>query len=228
MGVPKTLGAATVVTGTPTPAVLAAADSPFLVIPAASFSIKNGIATIVLNVSGAPGAVFPHTGYNGPNGYPTTNKTTGSAFDIYGGINAAHAGAGASGGGAGGQQVTLWGFATATYFNGKKIGVLDCNPALNSFRFYFAHADVNSASDTGSTAPSPFQHYRAVRLEIGAANGGSDLVYVGDLNVSSTRYVTALGASNPSVEIASENIPPEAIFIDGTSDSDTVQVSLIY
>jgi hypothetical protein len=228
MGLPKTLGAATVVTGTPTPVVLAAADSPFLVIPAISFSILNGIATILLNVADAPSAVFPETGYNGPNGYPTVNQTTGSAFDIHGGINAAHAGAGAGGGPAGGQQVTLWGFTTATYFNGKKVTVLDCNPATGIFRFYFNHADVGTTADAGKTAPSPFQHYRAVRLECGQGNG-ADFVYVGDLNVSAVRYVAALSLTGQlSIEIASENIPPEGIFIDGTSGSDTVQVSLIY
>lgn len=223
MGLPKTLGATTVVPGQPIPAVLAAADSPFVVIPAISFSITNGIATILLNVAAAPGAVFPQNGYNGPNGFPPS-------ADIHGGINSQFGpgGAGQGAGPAGGQQVTLWGFTTATYFNGKKITVLDCNPAAGTFRFYFAHANVTSTADAGKTATSPFQHYRAVRLEIGQANGSTDLVYVGDLNVSSTRYVTALGAANPSIEIASENIPPEGIFIDGTSGSDTVQVSLIY
>ena len=217
MGVPRTLGATTVVPGSPIPAVLAAAGYTPAPIAAASFSIKSGIATIVL------GTTIPKNGYNGPNGYPPS-------VDIHGGINSQFGpgGAGQGAGPAGGQQVTLWGFTTATYFNGKKVTVIDINPAKNSFRFYFAHADVNSTSDTGDTAPSPFQHYRAVRLEIGAANGMTDLVYVGDLNVSSSRYVTALGASNPSVEIASENIPPEGIFIDGTADTDTVQVSLIY
>ena len=217
MGVPRTLGATTVAPGTPTPAVLAAAGYTPAPIAAASFSILNGIATIVL------GTTLPKNGYNGPNGYPPS-------ADIHGGINSQFGpgGTGQGAGPAGGQQVTLWGFATGTYFNGKKVTVIDNNPANNSFRFYFAHANVGSVSDTGLTATSPFQHYRAVRLEIGAGNGATDLVYVGDLNVSSTRYVTALSASNPSIEIASENIPPEAIFIDGTTDTDTVQVSLIY
>ena len=217
MGLPRTLGAATVVSGTPVPAVLAAADYAPAPIAAASFSITKGLATIVLSTA------LPTNGYNGPNGYPPS-------ADIHGGINSQFGpgGAGQGAGPAGGQQVTLWGFTTATYFNGKKVTVIDNNPTAKSFRFYFTNNDVGSTSDAGKTAPSPFQHYRVVRLEIGAANGATDLVYVGDLNVSSTRYVTALGASNPSVEIASENIPPEGLFIDGTSSSDTVQVSLIY
>jgi len=126
------------VKGTPTPAVLAAAyytssnlATPGVVIPAASFSILNGIATIVLNI-----AVFPLNGYCGPNGYPKQNATTGAEFDIQAKWPAAN-----------GQQVTLWGFTTATYFNGKRITVLDCNPALNSFRFYFNHANVGSTAD---------------------------------------------------------------------------------
>jgi len=217
MGVPRTLGATTVAPGTPTPAVLAAAGYTPAPIAAASFSILNGIATIVL------GTTLPKNGYNGPNGYPPS-------ADIHGGINSQFGpgGAGQGAGPAGGQQVTLWGFATGTYFNGKKVTVIDNNPANNSFRFYFAHANVGSVSDTGLTATSPFQHYRAVRLECSQSNG-ADFVYVGDLNVSSSRYVAALSLTGQlSIEIASENIPPEGIFIDGTSGSDSVQVSLIY
>ncbi len=196
-----------------------------MVIPAVSFSILKGIATIVMGS-------LPKTGYNGPNGYiptptfsPATttqsvNLVTGAPFDIYGGTAPGPVGKG--------QQVTLWGFTTATYFNGKRVTVIDNNPALKSWRFYFNHADVASTADAGNTAPSPFQHYRAIRLECGQGNG-TDFVYVGDLNVSSTQYMAALSlAGQLSIEIASENIPPEGIFIDGTSGSDTVQVTVIY
>lgn len=213
MGVPRTIGAVAVTAGTPTPVYTGT------VIAAVSFSILKGIATIVLGAGN-----LTSNGYNGPNGFPEQNGTTGSKFDIYGGINGSR-----GGGPAGGQQVTLWGFTTATYFNGKVVSVIDCDPVAGSFRFYFNHADVASAADAGKTAASPFQHYRAVRLECGQGNG-TDFVYVGDLNVSSTRYVAALSlAGQLSVEIASENIPADRIFIDGTtSTTDTVQVSLIY
>jgi hypothetical protein len=210
MGVPRTIGAVTVTSGTPTPVFTGT------IIAAETFSITNGIATIVLG-----NANFPKNGYNPANGYPAPNATTGSKFDIAG------PGAG-SGSPAGGQQVTLWGFATATYFNGKVVSVINCDPVAGSFSFYFNHANVNSTSDAGNTAACPFQHYRAVRIECGQGNG-TDIVYVGDLNVSSSRYVAALSLTGQlSVEIASENIPADRIFIDGTSSSDTVQVSLIY
>jgi len=232
MGQIRTLGAATVVVGTPTPTVLAAAyytsanlATPGVVISAVSFSISKGIATIVMGS-------LPKTGYNGPNGYiptPTAspasatqsvNQVTGQPFDIFGGTAPGPSGKG--------QQVTLWGFTTATYFNGKRVTVIDNNPATLSWRFYFNHADVASTSDAGKTAPSPAQHYRAIRLECGQGNG-TDFVYVGDLNVSSTQYMAALSlAGQLSIEIASENIPPEGIFIDGTAGTDTVQVSVLY
>lgn len=199
MGTPRTLGAALVVAGSPVPAVLAAAGYTGVVIAAASFSVKNKIATIVL------GSALPAIGYNGPNN------------SIQGNFPAPN-----------GQQVTLWGFATATYFNGKKITVISNDPVAKSFSFYFNHADVASTADTGNTAPSPFQHYRVIRLEC-SQSLGTDFVYVGDLNVSATRYVAALSLTGQlSFEIASENIPPEDIFIDGTTNGDSVQVSLIY
>jgi hypothetical protein len=233
MGQIRTLGATTVVVGKPTPAVLAAAyytssnlATPGVVISAVSFSITKNIATVVMGS-------LPTNGYNGPNGFipvPTAtpasatqlfNKLTGQPFDIHGSVAPGISGMG--------QQVTLWGFTTATYFNGKRITVIDNNPATNSFRFYFKHADVASTADaTGLTAPSPFQHYRAIRLECGQSNG-SDFVYVGDLNVSSTQYMAALSlAGQLAIEIAGENIPPEGLFLDGTAGTDTCQVSVIY
>jgi hypothetical protein len=217
MGVPRTIGAVAVTAGTPTPVY----HGP--IIAAQSFSILNGIATIVLGAGN-----LPTNGYNGPNGYPVPNSGSGSQFDIHGGINASRGAAAQGGGPAGGQQVTLWGFTTATYFNGKVVSVIDCNPVNGSFRFYFNHANVSSTADAGNTAASPFQHYRAVRLEC-SQTLGTDFIYVGDLNVSSTRYVAALSlAGQSSIEIASENIPADRIFIDGTTTGDSVQVSLIY
>jgi hypothetical protein len=204
MGVPRTIGAVSVTAGTPTPVY----TGP--VIAAASFTIKNGIATIFL------GSALPTNGYNGPNGYPDPNAQ-GAPFNIQG-----------NGMPPNGQQVTLWGFATATYFNGKVVSVIDCNPTNNSFRFYFNHANVSNTSDTGNTAAEPVQHYRAVRLECSQSNG-TDIVYVGDLNVSSSRYVAALSLTGQlSIEVAGDNIPVSRIFIDGTANGDSVQVSLIY
>jgi hypothetical protein len=229
----RTLGAVAVGAIPPTPAVLAAAyytsvnlATPGVVIGVASFSILKGIATVFLN------ATLPVIGYNGENGYlpvqtfspanPTqsVNFHKGKPFDIYGGIAPGPRGRG--------EQVTLWGFGTATYFNGKRITVLDNNPATNSFRFYIAHADVaNTADTTGLTAPSPAQHYRVVRLEC-SQTLGTDIIYVGDLNVSSTQYMAALSlAGQFSIEIAGENVPPEGIWITGTGPTDSCQVTLI-
>lgn len=202
MGQIRTLGATTVVPGTPTPALLAAADYPGTVIAASSFSIKNNIATIVLSEA------LPTNGYNGPN------------QAIQGNPNSP----------ANGQQVTLWGFTTATIFNGKVVSVIYNNPAAQSFSFYYnnGNSTVASTSDSGNTAPSPFQHYRAVRLECGQSNS-TDLVYVGDLNVSSTQYMAALSLTGQiAIEVAGENIPADRIFIDGSKDSDVVLVTVLY
>lgn len=212
MGTPRTLGSVTIVPGKPTPALLAAAGYTPAPIAAISFSILKGIATVVLG-----SANLPKNGYNGPNGYPTQNGTTGSKFDIQGKWPAAN-----------GQQVVLWGFTTATYFNGLVISVLDCNPSTGSFRFYINNADVASTADAGNTAAIPFQAYRVLRIEAGQANGATDLVYVGDGKVSSTRYITALTGPGAFVEIASDNIRADRIFLDGTSGSDTCQISVIY
>ena len=218
MGVPRTIGliAAPATAGWRTPVY----TGPVLV--STGFSIANGIATIFLGAGN-----LPKNGYNGPNNYPTTNATTGSKFDIHGGIS------GGSGGPAGGQQVTLWGFATTVglLFNGLTITVLDCDPQKDSFRFYFNHADDLSAglADTGNTAAAPSEHYRAVRLEVSQSNS-TNVVYVGDLNVSPTRYMAALTlAGQMAIVIESCNIPADRIFICGSSATDCgVQVSLIY
>lgn len=213
MGIPRTLGAVAVGALPPTPVYTGPVTA------AVSFSILKGIATIVLGAGN-----LPTNGYNGPNGFPVQNGTTGSKFDIYGGINGSR-----GGGPAGGQQVTLWGFTTATYFNAKQISVIDCDPSNGSFRFYFNHADVASTADAGNTAPSPVGRYRVVRLEVTQTTPSTDFIYVGDLNVSSTRYVAALSLTSQIViEIASDNIPAERIFITGTGPTDSVQVSLIY
>jgi hypothetical protein len=224
MGVPRTLGATTVVPGAPVPAVLAAAGYSGVVLSIATLSIMTGgYATITLSTASEAGSKFPTNGFNGPNGYPTQNGTTGSEFDIQGKWPAAN-----------GQQITMWGFTGAgTALNGKVVSVVNCNPSANagagSFSFYFGTTHLVAASDTGLVAPSPWQHYRAIRLECSQSMGSSDFIYVGDLNVSSTRYVAALSlAGQLSVEVAGENIPADRVFIDGTTSADSCQVSLIY
>jgi hypothetical protein len=132
----------------------------------------------------------------------------------------------------------------ATYFNGLTVTVLDNNPTAGSFRFYFTHADVASTADTGNTAAdisawnsgassgsepgiAGGEHFRVVRIEVDQANG-TDFVYVGDLNVSTTRYAAALSlAGQLAIEVASENIPGDRIFMVSTTDTDKVHVSLI-
>jgi hypothetical protein len=223
MGVPRTFGAVTVVPGKPVPAVLAAAGYTGVVLSIATVSIASGIATIVLSSASEVGSKFPTNGFNGPNGFPSQNATTGALSDFQGKWPAAN-----------GQQITMWGFTGAgTTMNGKTVTVRNCNPQANggagSFSFYFGTATIAAASDTGLVAPSPFQHYRALRLECSQSMGTSDFIYVGDLNVSSTRYVAALSlAGQLSVEIAGENIPVDRVFIDGTTSADSCQVSLIY
>lgn len=211
MGVPRTIGTISSVNQAITPVFTGPVTA------AVSFTITNNIATIFLGVGN-----LPTTGYNGPNGYPPSNN---SKFDIYGGVNGY-----SSGGPAGGQQVTLWSFATATYFNGKTITVLDNDPTTGAFRFYFTHANVANTADTGNTAPIPVQRYRAVRLEC-AQTLGTDLVYVGDLNVSSTRYIAALSLTGQFfVEVAGDNIAPDRIWIKGSNAAatDSVVASVIY
>ena len=201
MGVPRTLGATLAVKGTPTPAVLAAAGYTPAPIAVSAYTIVNGIATLTL-------ASLPSNGFNGPNqaiaGYPANP--------------------------AGGQQVTLWGFTNGTVFNGKKVTIVRNDPTAKTIEFYFNSTNDSNTESGALAAPSPFQHYRAVRLECGQGLS-SDVIYVGDLNVSSSRYMALLSlAGQLAIEIASENIPPEGIMIDtsGSGSGDTVQVSLVY
>lgn len=192
MGIPRTTPAITLSSSTITPAVSGT------VIPAVSFSISNGIATVVLGAGN-----LPANGYNGP------NKAIGQPIGQ-------------------GQQVTLWGFTTATYFNGKVVSVIDNDPIAGSFRFYFNHADVASTADAGNTAASPFEHFRAVRVEVDQ-NNSTDFVYVGDLNVSSTQYTAALSLTGQlAIEVASENVPGDRIWLIGRGAADKVHVSVLY
>lgn len=191
----RVIPAVTLTAGTPTPIYTGT------VITAASFSILNGVATIVL------GSALPDNGYN-PGTYPS---------------------AGAQGGAmSGGQQVTLWGFTTATYFNGKQVSVIANNPAANSFSFNTTHADVTSTSDAGKTAAQPAQQYRSVRIEVDQAAGAAK-IYVGDLNVSSTRYAECLTLTGQiAVTLQSGTIPADRIMLDTDTSGKKVQVSLQY
>jgi hypothetical protein len=171
------------------------------VIAAVSFVIKKGVATVSLGAGN-----MPANGYNGPNpniqGYPNLP--------------------------ANGQQVTLWGWTTATYFNGLTVTVTTNNIATGQFSFNFNHADVSLTSDTGNTAAIPVERYRAVRIEC-MQNLGTDFIYVGDGSVSSSRYVAALSLGGQlAVEVTGDNIPAERIFITGTSSGDSAQISLVY
>ena len=200
MGVPRTVVAITVGSNPPTPVYT---GTP---VASASAYITNGTATIIL------GAALPATGFSGPNQF------------IQGVFPAPN-----------GQQVTLYGFGSTfgPLFNGKQVTVISNNPALQSFSFYYNHANIGSAgtptADTaGFAAPAPTEHYRAVRIECSQALS-TDTIYVGDGFVSSTRYVAALSlAGQLSVEIASDNIPAERVWITGTGSTDGVQISLIH
>ena len=195
---------------------------------AVSFSITKNIATVVLGAGN-----LPTTGYNGPNGFiplPTASPATktqsqnaqaGQPFDIHGGVAPGPSGMG--------QKVLLWGFTTATYFNGKVVTVIDNNPATGAFRFYFTNADVASTNDAGNTAPSPVERFRSVRIECDLGNS-TNIVYVGDLNVTATQYAAALTlAGQIAWSISGDNIDASQIEIFGSSaTNDSVHVSLIY
>jgi hypothetical protein len=224
MGVPRTLPilAAPSTTAWRTPVYVGPAANT---VAAVSFSITNNIATIILGAGN-----LPTKGYNGPNGYiapPTAVPASATQqfniapvppVNIQGNFPAPN-----------GQKVILWGFTTATYFNGKTVTVLDNNPATGAFRFYFTNANVASTSDAGNTAPSPTERFRAVRIECDGANS-TNIVYVGDLNVTATQYTAALTlAAQMAFEVAGENIDASQIQIFGSSASNCqVHVSLIY
>jgi hypothetical protein len=192
----RTIAPVTLTAGTPTPVYTGAVTA------AVSFSIKNNVATIVLNA-----AAFPAVGYN-PGGYP---------------MSGAHQGRRAAG-----DQVTLWGFTTATYFNGKTVSVVWNDPANLSFSFNFTNADVNSTNDAGKTAIAPAQQYRSVRLEVDSA-AAAGIVYVGDLNVASTRYAAALSLSTQIAYVAQSGaIPADRLMLDTSATGTKVQVSLMY
>lgn len=209
MGMIKTLGAATVVPGTPTPAIFAAANTPFTVFSIASVSWSAGVMTVTLTTA------LPSNGFNSNSQVIAGNVAPGPNV-------------------AGGQQVMLWGFATYLDLNGVPVTVRS-NDGNKSFTFYYSNPNNYSGTDTGKAAACPFQHYRAIRLEAGQSNG-TDKIYVGDNHVSSSRYFKALtlasqvAAALPidSGAVIIDNMPVERVCIDGTMNTDTVQVTLIY
>jgi hypothetical protein len=134
-----------------------------------------------------------------------------------------------------GQQVTLWGFTTATYFNGDTVTVIANDFAQVSFSFATTYADVNSTSDAGNTAAVPLDKQRAVRIEADQ-NNSTHKIYVGDgyvtapgvSPVTAGRYTACLAlAGQISVELVGDNIDASRIFIDTDSTGATVQVTLI-
>jgi hypothetical protein len=179
-----TIAAVSATAGTPTPIYTGPVTA------AVSFSISNGLATVVL------GSL--------PVGYGK------------------------------GQKVTLWGFTTATYFNGLSVTVTENNPALFSFSFPTTEGNVGSTDDAGNTAPAPVQKFRAVRIEADKGNSTHG-IYVGDSNVSSSRYTAQLlyGGVQQSIWIGGEgivgqNIDASLIFLDTDSTGAKAQVSLFY
>ena len=63
-----------------------------------------------------------------------------------------------------GDQVTMYGFSTATYFNGVTVQVQSANAA--QFTFPTTHSNVGSTSDAGKVFPNPPERFRAIRIEI--------------------------------------------------------------
>ena len=186
MATPQTIAAVAATAGTPTPIFTGPVTA------AVSFSIANGLATIVLDAD-----ALPEIGYN------------------------LH------------QQVTLWGFTTATYFNGTTITITANNPPKVSFSFPTTHDDVASTDDAGNTAPKPFQSFHGVR--IGADLGNTTkIIYVGDGNVSDSQYTAALTLAGQTdiwfggPENTGQNIDAHRIFIDTDETGSKAQVTLLY
>jgi hypothetical protein len=126
-----------------------------------------------------------------------------------------------------GQEVTLWGFTTATYFNGLTVTVTANNPALFQFSFNTTHANVSYTGDAGNTAMMPMTKYMKVRLEIDQA-ASTYKIYVGDKSVSSTQYTACLQLSSQNwVEIDDDNIDASRIFIDTSNTGTYCQVTLL-
>lgn len=124
-----------------------------------------------------------------------------------------------------GDQVILYGFTTATYFNGIVLQVNAAN--ATSFSFPFNHADVNSTSDAGLFALPPVERYRYVRIECDSTLSTHNL-YVGDLNVSSSRYTANLSlAGQIAWDQNGEAIDVSRIMVDSDFSGAVFQTSVI-
>lgn len=122
------------------------------------------------------------------------------------------------------DQVVLYGFTTATYFNGITVQVQAAN--AKQFSFPFNHANVNSTSDAGVFSTLAGARYRAVRIETDQSAGTGKL-FVGDLNVSSTRYSACLSLAGQIAFVNSgEAIDPSRIMIDTDTNGTKFQTSL--
>ena len=133
-----------------------------------------------------------------------------------------------------GKAITLWGFTTATYFNGLTVNVVSNNTSNKSFSFKTTHADVSSTSDAGNTAISPTERFRGVRLEADKGNG-TNAIYVGDGSVSASRYTTQLMYNSWSMyiwyggdDVAAQDLDVSRIWVDTDSTGTKVQVSLVH
>jgi len=125
------------------------------------------------------------------------------------------------------QQVTLWGYTFATFLNGVTATIWQNNPAQLSISFPVTEADAPLTGDSGYVAIAPTATYRTVRIQADKGNT-THSIYVGDLNVSASRYTAVLTLTGQvAVEFAGDNIPAERIFIDTDSTGAEVQVTLL-
>lgn len=128
------------------------------------------------------------------------------------------------------SQINMFGFTTATYFNGVVAQLLGANPS--QLWFAFNHANVGSAaaptSDAGSIFPTPRDQFQAVRIEVDKT-AASGKIFVGDLNVSSTQYAAALSLTTQIAYVQSGNkVDAHRIFVDTDTNGTKVQVSVTY
>ena|ERR1700751_2001855 len=128
---------------------------------------------------------------------------------------------------AAGAKVTFWNIGTNTWLSKVTASVSNVN-STTQIEFPTTHANVASGADTGSAIVSPPNRYRVVRIEIDQS-AGTNKLYVGDFNVSSTQYAATLTlAGQIAFELAGEGIDPTLIFVDASASSTKYQMSLVY
>lgn len=128
------------------------------------------------------------------------------------------------------QQVNFFGFTTGIYFNGVVANILWATPT--QFAIAFNHANVGSAAapqaDAGSIFPTPRDQFQAVRIEVDKG-AGAGVIYVGDLNVTSSQYAAKLSLTGQIAYVQSGNkVDAHRIFIDTDTNGTKVQVSVTY